>query len=535
VSPAHPAATDTGAGMATAPYKTLSYAIGQLALGDTLLISSGVYRETMDFRQAPALRIPIGTTTPVTLIRAATGATVMIKGSDIVQGWEWVRPNLFAKRNWTVNSQQVFIDGVPLKQMGGTIYYDYPDNPNNAYAHILAGSGGIWSGRIDGNEDTLIDNSFYYDAAAQTLYVQVPLNTLSDHMIEVSTRTYAIFGADMHDLFIGSIQVAHSNTTATVQNGAITLVGARITLDHVDVKDADGAGLDITGNNNIVRNSSATACGQIGIKMRGNYSQLLNTTIAYNNTRGFNKWWEAGGAKFVGAGGLKYSVLAGNRVFFNTGDGLWFDTDNNNNKIRDNSIAYNTGMGVHYEASQTAVISRNRIFGNGQRGIYLPNSLNSVIANNLVINNGLEGIAIVDVRGATAQGIATLIPVGNYVAANVLGWNGKSALVLPGDGVEAESEANLFLGLSLPTFALGWPTPTNPIFDGLPPWLTATAHDIDSWYVQMAIPPLLATQLQQQVTSPDFSAINAVAASYNVVLGRLPTPTPAGIGTIPGP
>jgi len=533
VNPAHSAAQDGGDGNAAAPFKTLSFAMTRMLVGDTLLIHSGTYRETLDLRKATALLSTSTTPTAVTKIAAVAGATVLLKGSDVVQGWEWIRPNVFVRRNWTVNSQQVFVDGVPLKQLGGSIYGGFPDKPGNSYAHILASSGGIWPGRINGNIDSVVDAAFYYDAAAQILYVKGPWSTLQDRTVEVSTRSYAIFGSDLHDLSLSSLQVAHSNTSATMQNGAVTLYGSRLVLDRIDVKYADGAGFDITGNNNVLRNSSASLCGQIGIKMRGHYAQLLNSTMTYNNTRGFNKWWEAGGAKFVGDGGLKSSTVAGNRAYFNAGDGLWFDTNNSNNKIRDNSIAYNSGMGIHYEASQTGTVFRNIIFGNGQRGIYLPNSMNSVVHNNLIVGNALEGIAIVDVRGATAQNDLALTPAGNYVAANVLGWNGKSAIVLPGEGVRAEADANLFLGATVPSFALGWPTPTNPALD-LPAW-RATNHDLHSWHVQMAMPTSLAAQIQQQATSPNFSAVTAIATGYSVPLSALPRPVPVGIGSKPGP
>jgi len=533
VNPAHASSRDSGDGSATTPYRTLAYAVTRLSVGDTLLIHSGTYRETLDFRTAPALRSTSTTPSVVTKIAAAPGAGVLIKGSDIVQGWEWVRPNIFVKRNWTVNSQQVFVDGVPLKQLGGSIFGGYPDKPGNPYASILAGSGGIWPGRINGNIDTTTDSAFYYDALAQTLYIKGPWTSLHDRTVEVSTRPYAIFGSDVHDLSLSGMRVAHSNTTATLQNGAVTLYGSRLVLDRIDVQYADGAGFDITGNSNVLRNSSATLCGQIGVKLRGNYVQLLNSTLTHNNTRGFNKWWEAGGAKFVGAGGLKNSTVAGNRVHFNRGDGLWFDTDNENNKVRDNSVAYNAGTGVHYEASRTAAIFRNQIFGNQQRGVYLPNSQNSVAHNNLIVGNSMEGIAIVDVRGATAQNNLALTPSGNYVAANVLAWNGKSAIVLPGEGVFAASDANLFLHPVVPSFALGWPTPTNLPLD-LPAWLS-TNHDLHSWHVQITMPPALAAQLQRQVVAIDFAAVRSLAAGYSVPLSALPRPVPAGIGAKPGP
>ncbi len=41
----------------------------------------------------------------------ADGDSVFIKGSDIVTGWEKWKNNIWIKKNWQYNSQQVFVDG----------------------------------------------------------------------------------------------------------------------------------------------------------------------------------------------------------------------------------------------------------------------------------------------------------------------------------------------------------------------------------------------------------------------------------------
>jgi parallel beta-helix repeat protein len=533
VNPSSSVATDSGAGSAAAPFKSLAYAVRQLQPGDTLLIAAGTYREMLDLRLATGLRN--GTSTARTRIAAASGAIVMIKGSDLVTGWEWVRPNVFVRRNWHINSQQVFVDSVALQQIGGTIYNGYPTLTGNPYASILAESGGIWPGRVAGNAASLPENSFYYDSAAHALYVSIRSESLYGRTIEASTRQFAVFGDSLRNVTLENLRVQHSNTSAQTQNGAVTLLGDQLILENIQVSNADGAGFDIAGTGNILRNVVATYCGQVGVKMRGQNGQLLNALITYNNTRGFNKWWEAGGAKFVGAGGLQNSLVSGNRVLFNRGDGLWFDTDNTRNNIRTNVVAYNTGMGVHYEASNRADIVRNQIFGNGQRGIYLPNSSTSVIAHNLVVANGLEGIAIVDERRAFAQNNTALIPTANYVAGNVIAWNGKSGLVLPELGINAASDANLYIGPQAPTFSNGWASPINPLAVGLNDWIGRSGHDINSWSELLALPLQLSADLTNKVATPDFAAVHAIAARYAIPRSRLPAPVPAAIGSRPGP
>ena len=51
---------------------------------------------------------------------APGGQEALIKGSDVVTGWKKAGPGLFVKDAWSVRSEQVFVDGKPLAQIGGT-------------------------------------------------------------------------------------------------------------------------------------------------------------------------------------------------------------------------------------------------------------------------------------------------------------------------------------------------------------------------------------------------------------------------------
>ncbi|MGH9907025.1 MAG: hypothetical protein ACRD8U_15760, partial [Pyrinomonadaceae bacterium] len=113
VNPADPRSVNSGAGAATAPYKTISHAMRQLASGDRLVIAAGTYRETLQ----PKWRSS-------NLIIAGRPGTI-IKGSDVVTGWSSMGGGVFVRRNWNVNSQQVFVNDVPYQQIGGSIAQPY--------------------------------------------------------------------------------------------------------------------------------------------------------------------------------------------------------------------------------------------------------------------------------------------------------------------------------------------------------------------------------------------------------------------------
>jgi hypothetical protein len=77
VDPRHPAATDEeGFGYAGQPYKTLAKALEVAQAGETIVVRSGVIRETLKARSD-------GVT-----VRAMKGEKVTISGADVIEGWK---------------------------------------------------------------------------------------------------------------------------------------------------------------------------------------------------------------------------------------------------------------------------------------------------------------------------------------------------------------------------------------------------------------------------------------------------------------
>lgn len=511
VSPGQGKAAGHGAGTADQPYKSMGAALKRLKPGDRLLLKPGVYRTSIDLRQSVLGKGGKATSSEHglrTTIEGERAGSVVIKGSDEVSGWRALGNGMFVHDEWKVNSEQVFVDGAPMQQIGGTIMGGYPEKKNHPMMRIQLGGGGIWPGRVAGNQNNMPVNSFYYDAAASRLYLRVRDTKLSGHRVEVSVRPYLVIGSDIHDLTLKNIRFEHANTSSVSQSGAISIRGDRLILDHINVDNVDMAGFDISGNDNIVRNSSASHCGQVGLKVRGKRAKVLDNVFSFNNTRGFNKWWEAGGAKFVGQGGLQDSEVAGNKSYANNGDGIWFDWLNDNNRIHNNISAYNKGFGIQYEASQRAQIYDNYIFANAQRGIYLPNSRDSVIAHNLVADNGLQGIAIVDARRGQ-YGKFDLTPRGNKVFGNIIAWNKGPAVVLPADAPGNRSDYNLVVsGPGAPAaFSLGWGSLTQPVRHGLSAWQNASKQDEHSKVVKLNPPPGFLQAVDKRELRPNWSVL----------------------------
>lgn len=436
VNPSHGAAQDVGHGPATKPYRTLTYAMRQLQPGDRLIISEGTYRETIRFPN----RNWSSSSKPTVL--EASGR-VLIKGSDIVGGWSSLGNGRFV-RSWPEETAQVFVNGTELQQIGGSLFGSA--SPDKF----------MWPGRKSGNYDSMPVNSFYYDKASRRLFIRTAQNSLNGQTVEVSKRMFSMFGEHLANVTVRGLEFEHGNTSPFNRSGLVTMIGSKIHLDNLKIMRADAVGLEIMGTDNQITNSESSYNGQVGMKARGQRAELSGNVTNYNNTRGFNKWWEAGGVKFTGLGGLQNSIVTGHTAIGNQGDGIWFDWRNLNNRVENSIVALNTGFGIHYEASDRGIITNNTVVSNGQRGIYLPHSSNSVVAFNLVAGHTLQGIVVIDEGVRDKTGAFDLKPKNNKIFGNVMAWN-KGALILPADVNTNKSDANLFIGSAGDTLMqLGW-------------------------------------------------------------------------------
>lgn len=509
VDPAHAHASDAGPGTAAQPLRTIGAALGKVEPGDVVQIGAGTYREPIDLRHTALAH---ARSDARTVIEGRDLGKVVIKGSDPVKGWQSLGDGRFVRHDWKVNSQQVFVDGKALRQVGGRILGGFPGKAGHPLAKLHAGNGGIWPGRVQGDARELPYGSFYYDRDRQDLYVRVHAASLDQHRVEVSVRPFLVLGEGITNLTLRNLVFRHANTTDAAQSGAVSLRGDGLLLEQLDVQFVDGAGLDISGDHNVIKAVTANYCGQLGIKVRGNDAHVIDNDVSFNNTRGFNKWWEAGGAKFVGNGGLKHSVVSGNVAVGNDGDGIWFDWLNEDNRITDNVVAYNKGFGIQYEASSGALIRANQVFGNTQRGIYLPNSRDSRVEDNIVVANGLGGIVAVDARHGS-YGRYDLRPRNNEVVGNILAWNEGVQLALPEPAPEAKTDSvsnrNLIVTRpgKRPSFSEGFGTRTRPKRVGLAAWRQASGQDGNSVAVQMELPAGLRKALTAQDRHVDWSVL----------------------------
>lgn len=107
-----PGGADANPGTAAAPFATLQAAVNALQPGDTLLIHSGVYRETIVFPRDGAADRPI-------TLKPFNHERVLVSGCDPVTGWTQVDGNLWrARADWTLGrgKNELFHGGEVMRE-----------------------------------------------------------------------------------------------------------------------------------------------------------------------------------------------------------------------------------------------------------------------------------------------------------------------------------------------------------------------------------------------------------------------------------
>ena len=376
---------DLNPGTKDQPLKTISPGVAKLFAGDTLWVSSGTYRETINLvRSGSDSGYPIS-------IRSMPGAEVHVKGSDLVSGWVHDGGSIWKRTNWLINTQQVFVDGLPLQQIGRNCPFNsqiYANKP------ILPPLGE--------NVADMYPGTFFYDQETKILYVQLPDGSdPNNHQIEVSVRDFIIPPNDLQYIEIRSLTFSHSNLSSkTIMLGMVNVFGGNWVISNCSFQYGDFVGLSITGENHKIINNIANYNGNVGIAISGsdaahNWNRYPNrppqnillegNQTNRNNYRKFDNSWQAGGIK--AATSCNGVTISRHRAESNIGAGIWFDIYSLNTRIEQCIVSKNM-VGIAYEISDNAVIANNLVTQNTSFGILVAASSGVSVFNNTVVQNG---------------------------------------------------------------------------------------------------------------------------------------------------
>jgi len=408
-------ASDSNVGDSLHPLKTISRAAHIVKAGDTVFVKNGVYRESIVVENSGS--------SFDRMITFKAGKNVVIKGSDVVTGWKLVEGAIWKKENWTVNSQQVFVDGTILSQIGGNPYYSPKRLP-------IVGK----------NMSDMFPGSFYFDPASGSLYVWlVDGSNPNAHIVEASVRPWLFYIKKKRYIKLSGFIFQHSNTTALIKTGwpAVNISGDDCIVENNSISWCDFTGLGGYGNNLVIRNNTANYNGNSGMSFSGTNIVMDNNKTNYNNYRKFDMNWQGGGMKntIFSKSIIRYHVAKNN-----LGHGIWCDIDCKDVVIESSKAQQNDGMGIFYEISNDALIKNNITTENKQNGIYISASNNCKVLNN---------IAYANIRGIVIHGVprANYTLTNNLVENNILVNNLHADLLFATPSASAKgnsSDYNLF-------------------------------------------------------------------------------------------
>jgi parallel beta-helix repeat protein len=437
VNPAAANASDANPGTQAAPWKTISRAgaARELKPGDTVVIKSGVYRESVDITVSGEPGRPI-------LFTAAPQERVVIKGSELVKG-RWTKladqkelkepfPHAF-RRLWKIQLgeefftdprcqgsyadksrrwlSQVFLeDDHPLQMIGPD-----PTYPNDEYDRMVV----IGKGR-----DDMIPQSFFFDPRDQTLYLNIGGEPYW-FAIEVGVRSFALTANGVHDVVIRGLEMRHNRQPG----GQWALVGIsecqRLVVEDCKVYSADFNGLGLFKTKDcIVRRCDLSYNGCTGMSLSLTEDCVVeDCTLLFNNYRHFyGDWGVSAGMKNI-PGNKRTTVRRCEAAFNTEAEGIWFDTDNEDIRILDNVLHDNGDCGIFFEINKGGgIIAGNLVYNNHGRGIYVSGSQNTWVVHNTVVDNATGIVGMTRGKDEPPRNVRVLnnLMIRNYVTAETL-------------------------------------------------------------------------------------------------------------------
>jgi len=484
-----PAGSDTAAGSASHPFRTIQRAADEAQAGDTVLVAPGVYRE----RVAPPRGGEAGR--PI-VFRSAERHAAVLKGSE---RWE---------PNWESHGGEIWSGVVEDELFSDTAHIDaanpfavplastpwgrdgYPEHERhrrgerggNASADpdVIYTLGQVF---VDGamlrqvplrRELDATPGTWHYDATAHRLYLHGPAGGPHGRVVEITTRR-RIFAP--HERGLGHIHVEgfvmeHCGNQYPTdfwvkaapqwqQAGALgTRGGHHWTIRGNVIRLAQGVGLDlgveghpeadlehggrprpasaghhVVEDNLIVHNGGAGTAGYLARDL-----VVRRNVVVGNNLLRFHgkKRWESAGIKLHSPHGslIEANVIVGNHSC----PGLWLDQGaGNGTRIVDNAIVgHDTGLDIEIGRGRDAVATGNVIADNGV-GIAFREAGGVRVIDNLIVSR--SGTAVKNANDPKRPGDWTSGPI--QVTGNVIAGAMLVAVVPPGSG---RSEARSFDG-----------------------------------------------------------------------------------------
>jgi parallel beta-helix repeat protein len=417
-------AADTNPGTEAAPFRSIGAAVAGARPGDTVVVRTGIYRESVAWTNAawdqPMERITL---------TAAPGDRPVLEGADIITNrFAPVRvalrkppgdvrreaeydPDAWRKRMGIIGpnaaqappapaesgaldhaaadfsglyacaldtyAQMVFADGRPLRQIG------LQGSPERAEKGGTFRFRRQWDGQ---DVSDMLPGTFCYDARGKTLYVW--LHDGSDpnaHLMEVAIRSCGLYLCGVWT--VSGLDVQRYRDDSARGHAGMGIQGHHSIVENCRIRHNEFFGIMIQGHDDIMRGCEVAYNGICGLGS----SFGLRMLIEGNDFRA-NAWRGDVLACMNGnkVHGWHESRFLRNRFRDELASALWLDINCNNALIAENTFE-NCALGVYFEISRWGVIANN-VLRNCQLGLWSYSS-DVLLAHNVIDGCG-EGVRL---------------------------------------------------------------------------------------------------------------------------------------------
>jgi len=407
----------TSSGGASAPYRTINYALMQVKDGGTVVVRGGVYREGAAGYSTGGtnyiVRLNSGKGLANVALQAYPGETVWMDGSVPVTNWTKVSSTDY-KVAWSTPS------------LCGGSYYSRSYSSQTAsgpcsYGDAIGGTASLGDPQmvfVDSSEikevaslGALTSKTFFYDWSARVIHLGF---NPAGKTVEVTKYAQALAMLKATNFAMKGIGIRHyaSNQYGNATSGALLLNnGSGILLENVAITQNAGNGILVWNTNRLtIRSSVVSANGANGMNFAGSQQKLAtdstvkdDLSVEYsrfdnNNADSFGVnctySCSAAGVKMAGIVGATFRYSTFNYNGGGRASGVWCDLACTKVNIYGNKMIGNARHGIVYEVSDTGVIASNVVAYNGWGsntngggvGIMV-GSANTRIYNNTVIDN----------------------------------------------------------------------------------------------------------------------------------------------------
>ena len=357
------------------PCSRINRVLEQVSPGDVLVLREGVYRESLILKKGGVVGRPLR-------IIAYPGEEVVVSGADPLQsGWtqkdgywwhEWTEP-LYMHRS-KQRPQQAFRPEMLI----------YDGNPlRTAYTREALKEDHFW---VEGEPE-----------APSAIHARFPTGINPENgFIEVGKRAHLLGAAPRSEVNHVHVRgIAFLYSVISGKDGCVQTTGTNWVLEDNLIAGCNGLGIMIKGENHKVRRNWAIANGQMGWATETHGSLLEDNRSEWNNWKGYDAHWEAGGGKFKHT---TNTIIRRHYAANNDGPGIWLDIENKDNLVEESVVVNNKKAGIMLEYKTTGTIVRNnivfgtRILGNAGSGIQVQAASDNIIENNTIFSNHGDGI-----------------------------------------------------------------------------------------------------------------------------------------------